>query len=57
MSTVAHALQQIWQALALPEKALRLARLEGADPVLPSSFAVGAAAQAWAKSSFSLKKP
>ncbi len=39
-------LRQIWQTLALPQEALHFARLEGADPVLPSSFAVGAAAQA-----------
>jgi len=40
------ALRQIWQNLALPDEALQFARLDGADPVLPSSFAVGAAAQA-----------
>jgi crotonobetainyl-CoA:carnitine CoA-transferase CaiB-like acyl-CoA transferase len=41
-----YALREIWQTLALPAEALDFARLEGADPVLPSSFAVGAAAQA-----------
>ena len=35
----------IWRQAGLPEAALPLARLTGADPVLPSSFAVGAAAQ------------
>ncbi|HEX7865618.1 MAG TPA: CoA transferase [Variovorax sp.] len=35
----------IWRQAGLPEEALAFARLTGADPVLPSSFAVGAAAQ------------
>jgi crotonobetainyl-CoA:carnitine CoA-transferase CaiB-like acyl-CoA transferase len=35
----------IWRQAGLPEEALPFARLTGADPVLPSSFAVGAAAQ------------
>ncbi|MBT2332468.1 CoA transferase [Variovorax paradoxus] len=35
----------IWRQAGLPEEALRFARLTGADPVLRSSFAVGAAAQ------------
>jgi crotonobetainyl-CoA:carnitine CoA-transferase CaiB-like acyl-CoA transferase len=35
----------IWRQAGLPEEALRFAQLMGADPVLPSSFAVGAAAQ------------
>lgn len=39
------ALAAIWQLAGLPAEALSHARLTGADPVLPSSFAVGAAAQ------------
>lgn len=35
----------IWRQAGLPEEALSFARLTGADPVLPSSFAVGTAAQ------------
>jgi crotonobetainyl-CoA:carnitine CoA-transferase CaiB-like acyl-CoA transferase len=38
-------LAAIWGQAGLPEEALRFAQLTGADPVLPSSFAVGAAAQ------------
>jgi len=38
-------LGDIWQQAGLPAEALVFARLTGADPVLPSSFAVGAAAQ------------
>ncbi|WP_413763099.1 CoA transferase [Variovorax sp. Varisp41] len=38
-------LHDLWQQAGLPADALPLARLTGADPVLPSSFAVGAAAQ------------
>jgi crotonobetainyl-CoA:carnitine CoA-transferase CaiB-like acyl-CoA transferase len=38
-------LRDIWQQAGLPEEALPMARLTGADPVLPSTFAVGAAAQ------------
>lgn len=38
-------LQALWSAAALPVGALDFARLTGADPVYPSSFAVGAAAQ------------
>ncbi|SEK15974.1 MULTISPECIES: CoA transferase [unclassified Variovorax] len=38
-------LAAIWRQAGLPEEALPFARLTGADPVLPSSFAVGAAAQ------------
>jgi len=40
------ALQALWQAAALDPAALSRVRLHGADPVLPSSFAVGTAAQA-----------
>jgi hypothetical protein len=39
------ALHNLWQALELPEDALNHARLYGVDPVLPSSFALGTAAQ------------
>ena len=39
------ALGSIWQQAGLPSEALQHARLAGEDPVLPSSFAVGAAAQ------------
>ncbi|MFM9925092.1 CoA transferase [Variovorax sp. H27-G14] len=39
------ALGGIWRQAGLPEEALSWVRLTGADPVLPSSFAVGAAAQ------------
>ncbi|MGZ5271519.1 MAG: CoA transferase [Ramlibacter sp.] len=39
------ALAQLWQLAQLPREALAWARLAGADPVLPSSFAVGTAAQ------------
>ncbi len=38
-------LHDLWRQAGLPPDALPLARLTGADPVLPSSFAVGAAAQ------------
>jgi crotonobetainyl-CoA:carnitine CoA-transferase CaiB-like acyl-CoA transferase len=39
-------LTALWRLAALPETALRHAQLTGADPVLPSSFRVGTAAQA-----------
>ena len=39
------ALADLWQCAALPEDALGLADLTGSDPVYPSSFAVGTAAQ------------
>ena len=39
------ALAAVWQLGHLPVQALRHAMLSGADPVLPSSFAVGTAAQ------------
>ena len=38
-------LAQIWQLCGLGTEALAFAELSGADPVLPSSFAVGTAAQ------------
>lgn len=40
------ALAGLWQLAGLPGEALRFANLTGQDPVLPSSFAVGTAAQA-----------
>ena len=42
----AAALRDLWQLAALPDEALQLCRLEGSDPVFPSSFALGTAAQA-----------
>jgi hypothetical protein len=39
------ALAALWQLAELPQEALGLARLTGADPVYPSSFAVATAAQ------------
>ena len=39
-------LKGIWQQAGMPPEALDAVRLTGADPVLPSSFAVGTAAQA-----------
>jgi crotonobetainyl-CoA:carnitine CoA-transferase CaiB-like acyl-CoA transferase len=39
------ALDSLWRAAALPGDALRQITLTGADPALPSSFAVGTAAQ------------
>jgi crotonobetainyl-CoA:carnitine CoA-transferase CaiB-like acyl-CoA transferase len=41
----AEALRDLWQLAELPQEALGFAHLPGADPVLPSSFAVGTAAQ------------
>lgn len=38
-------LQGLWQQAGLPADALAFVQLSGADPVLPSSFAVGTAAQ------------
>lgn len=43
--TGADALAGLWRLAGLPEEALGYARLLGADPVYPSSFAVGTAAQ------------
>jgi len=40
------ALAQLWQAARQPAETLSHVRLTGAEPVLPSSFAVGTAAQA-----------
>lgn len=40
------ALAGLWQLAGLPGPALAFASLTGHDPVLPSSFAVGTAAQA-----------
>jgi len=39
-------LQKLWQSVDLPEESLEHVVLTGADPVVPSSFAVGTAAQA-----------
>jgi crotonobetainyl-CoA:carnitine CoA-transferase CaiB-like acyl-CoA transferase len=44
-SIAASALADLWQGAGLDAGVLPRARLTGADPVLPSSFAVGAAAQ------------
>ena len=44
--TPEQALAGLWQLAGLPGEALGFAQLTGADPVLPSSFAVGTAAQA-----------
>lgn len=41
-----HAVAELWQAQGLPPQALDTLDLGGAEPVLPSSFAVGTAAQA-----------
>src|SRR4051812_38024739 len=38
-------LGSLWGAAGLPQEALNCIRLTGADPVLPSSFRVGTAAQ------------
>jgi len=40
------ALAQLWQTARQPDELLSQVRLTGAEPVLPSSFAVGTAAQA-----------
>ena len=40
------ALASLWQSAGLPADALQRVQLSGADPILPSSFAVGTAAQA-----------
>lgn len=39
-------LEALWQQAGLPGEALGFAQLSGAEPVMPSSFAVGTAAQA-----------
>ena len=41
----AEALAGLWQLAGLPRQALSFVKLTGSDPVLPCSFAVGAAAQ------------
>ncbi len=43
--TAQAALAKVWQIGGLSAEALAFARLTGADPVMPSSFAVGTAAQ------------
>lgn len=45
MTLACDALHSIWQHAGLPREALDFATLHGGDPVFPSSFAVGAAAQ------------
>ena len=44
--TATHTVAQLWQEAGLPSAALAKLQLTGQDPVLPSSFAVGTAAQA-----------
>lgn len=46
MAAASQVLRDLWMRAELPEEALACAALAGADPVLPSSFAVGTAAQA-----------
>ncbi|HET6183064.1 MAG TPA: CoA transferase [Acetobacteraceae bacterium] len=46
MTTPRDALAELWSAAGLPASALEDAVLTGAEPALPSSFAVGTAAQA-----------
>lgn len=46
MAAASQVLRDLWMKAELPEEALACAALTGADPVLPSSFAVGTAAQA-----------
>lgn len=43
--TAFETLADLWRLTKLPEQALGFVQLAGADPALPSSFAVGAAAQ------------
>ncbi len=43
---MAHALARIWHAAGLPAAALEHVTLTGGEPALPSSFAIGTAAQA-----------
>jgi crotonobetainyl-CoA:carnitine CoA-transferase CaiB-like acyl-CoA transferase len=43
--TASETLAAIWRRALLPDQALGFVQLTGADPVLPSSFAVGTAAQ------------
>ena len=43
--TPGNVLRDLWQAAGLPADALAFAHLQGADPVFPSSFRVGTAAQ------------
>jgi crotonobetainyl-CoA:carnitine CoA-transferase CaiB-like acyl-CoA transferase len=46
LSSPAAALRELWQAAGLEPAALQRVHLQGCEPVLPSSFAVGTAAQA-----------
>jgi crotonobetainyl-CoA:carnitine CoA-transferase CaiB-like acyl-CoA transferase len=43
--TAIEILSALWADAALPRTALEMIRLTGSEPVLPSSFAVGTAAQ------------
>ena len=43
--TARDALQSLWRALDMPDEAMDHIELSGAEPVFPSSFAVGTAAQ------------
>lgn len=45
MAHAMQALEPIWQSAGLPAQALKHLTLTGSEPVLPSSFAVGTAAQ------------
>lgn len=44
--TARDALQSLWRGLNMPDEAMDVIELTGAEPVFPSSFAVGTAAQA-----------
>ena len=46
MASAMQALESIWQSARLPAQALQHLTLTGSEPALPSSFAVGTAAQA-----------
>lgn len=46
MTPTGHAVTALWHDAAMPEEALGALTLTGAEPALPSSFAVGTAAQA-----------
>lgn len=46
MTAPREALASLWQSTGLPQEALGFADLAGTEPVFPSSFAVGTAAQA-----------
>jgi crotonobetainyl-CoA:carnitine CoA-transferase CaiB-like acyl-CoA transferase len=46
MTTALEPIASIWNSAGLPADAMRRLTLTGSDPVLPSSFAIGSAAQA-----------